>query len=92
MKPIRLPIVNVDKRNNAVMVESQNGKFPVKVECSIEDARLGDDAVVTKSAVTGEWLMIDYKVDTAVNYTIHNSMQTNRDELIVDEDGVPYGY
>lgn len=90
MKPIRLPIVNIDRRNNTVMVESRKHKFPVTPTCCIEDVRRGDDAIVIKSTVTGEWLMIDYSVSTPINYAIHNSLQTNTDDLICDEAGVPY--
>ena len=92
MKPVRLPIINVDRRNNTVMVESKTKKFPVKPTCNIEDVRRGDDAIVVKSPVNGEWLMIDYRVDTAFNYAIHNSLQTSKDELICNDEGVPYDF
>lgn len=92
MKPIRLPIVNIDRRNNTVMVESRKHKFPVTPTCCIKDVRRGDDAIVVKSSVSNEWLMIDYRVDTAFNYAVHNSLQTNYDEMILNEEGVPYDF
>ena len=36
---------------------------------------LGDDAVVTKSLVSGEWLMIDYKINTPANKEINDSYE-----------------
>lgn len=95
MQPVKLPIVNIDRTNKMAYVESQKGKFPVKMEMDqwkINDVRLGDDAIVVKSAVTGEWLMIDYSFANAFNYAVHNSMQTSYDDMIVDERGVPYDF
>ena len=92
MKPIRLPIVNVDRKNRTAIVESTNGRFPVKSTIDLTDVRCGDDAMVVKSNVSGEWLMIDYRFDNAFNYALHNSMQTNTDDLIVDKRGVPYEF
>lgn len=81
MKPIRLPIKNIDRRNKTVWVQSQKTVFPCKMQdWIVPDIRLGDDAVVIKSAVTGEWLCIDYKVCTATNYAIHNSYQEGLEE------------
>ena len=77
MKPVRLPIKNIDRENGLVWVKSKAHTFPCQITNKVarECMRLGDDAVVVKSAVTGEWLCIDYKVDTPVNYAIHNSAQ-----------------
>ena len=46
----------------------------------VDGMRYGDDAVVVKSSVSGEWLCIDYKVCTATNYAIHNSYQEGLEE------------
>ena len=95
MKPIKLPIINIDRTNRTAIVESANKKFPVKMEMpnwKIQDVRLGDDAVVVKSAVTGEWLMTDYKFNNSFNYAVHNSMQTRYEDMICDERGVPYDF
>ena len=91
MKPIKLPIVNVDHTNRTALVKSQKTTFPVHMTKDF-DCMAGDDAIVTKSAVTGEWLMIDYSFNNAFNYAVHNSMQTNIDDMITDEDGVPYEF
>ena len=95
MKPVKLPIVSIDRPNKTAIVESKKTRFPVKMEMpswKIEDVRLGDDAIVTKSDVTGEWLMIDYSFSNPFNYAVHNSMQDNYDDMILDERGVPYGF
>ena len=95
MQPIRLPIVNIDRRNKNAIVESKKGKFPVKMvmdQWKIQDVRLGDDAYVVKSSVTGEWLMVDYSFKNAFNYAVHNSMQDNYEDLICNEEGVPYDF
>lgn len=91
MKPIRLPVIRIDRKNNKVYVKSSKGEFPCKITNPIvkECILLGDDAIVVKSAVSGEWLCVDYKIDTHTNYAIHNSYQTNN-EMILDERGVPY--
>lgn len=91
MNPVKLPIVNIDRKNRTCMVESRKGKFPVQMTKNF-DCQVGDDAIVTKSPVTGEWLMIDYSFENAFNYAVHNSMQTNLDDMIVDEEGVPYEF
>ena len=92
MKPIRKPVNHIDRKNGLVWVTGKHGKFPCKVtRPSITDGvRLGDDVSIVKSAVTGEWLCVDYHIDTPVNYAIHNSYQTNYDDMILNEDGVPY--
>ena len=91
MNPVKLPIVNIDRKNRTCMVDSRKGRFPVHMTRNF-DCMVGHDAIVTKSAVTGEWLMIDYSFNNAFNYAVHNSMQTNIDDMITDEDGVPYEF
>ena len=92
MKPIRKPLQNIDRENNLVWVQGQNGKFPCKITNPVVKAcaQLGDDVSIVKSAVNGEWLCIDYHIDTPTNYAIHNSYQTNYDDMILNEEGVPY--
>ena len=97
MKPIETTIKNIDKTNKTCLVQSQNGNiFPViissKIHYLLEDIRLGDTGIVTKSPVTGEWLLIDYNFCNQFNYAVHNSLQTDMDDLIVDEEGVPYDF
>lgn len=95
MKPVRLPIVSIDRPNKTALVKSKKGTFPVKMEMEswkIEDVRLGDDAMVVKSSVSGEWLMIDYRFDNAFNYAVHNSMQDKYEDMICDEEGRPYAF
>ena len=95
MKSIKLPIVHIDRENRTALVEGKKNTFPVHMEMAdwkVQCVRLGDDAIVTKSAVTGEWLMIDYSFCNEFNYAVHNSMQTSYDDMIVDEDGVPYDF
>ena len=94
MKPITLPIKNIDRRNRTVWVQSHKTVFPCKItkDYLAMDMQRCDKAVVVKSAVSGEWLCIDYEIApiTEVDYAIHNSYQTNIDDLILNEEGVPY--
>ena len=96
MKPVKLSIVNIDKKNKTALVLPSSGRsFPVKMEMEnwkIECVKRGDDAIVTKSSVTGEWIMIDYSFSNAFNYAVHNSYQDKYEDMITDEDGVPYEF
>ena len=96
MKPISADIIQLNKNNRTALVKTNNGnKFPVKISMPnylLEDLRLGDTALITKSTVSNEWLMIDYSFCNSLNYTIHNSYQETMDDLILKEDGVPYGF
>jgi len=95
MKPVTLPIVNIDRVNRTAIVESSKTRFPVHIAIprnQLSDVKIGDDAIVVKSAVTGDWLMIDYSFSNDFNYAVHNSLQTNLDDMIVDEEGVPYEF
>ena len=91
MNPVKLPIIHLDRVNKTALVKSHNHTFPVHMTKNF-DCMVGDDAIVTKSPVTGEWLMIDYSFKNALNYAVHNSMQTNIDDMITNEDGVPYEF
>jgi len=92
MKPIRKPVRSIDREHNLVWVMGKHGKFPCRItKPSIKQGvRLGDDVSIVKSSVNGEWLCVDYHVDTPINYAIHNSYQSSYEDMIVDEKGVPY--
>lgn len=93
MKPVSLPILNIDKTNKTAIVVSKTGrKFPVKLAMEnwkINDIEIGDDAIVTKSSVTGEWLMIDSDIMSVSNIHYHNTvnLEANTGDLIYDETG-----
>ncbi len=56
-----LTIRHVDYKNGTALVQSRNRTFPVTVDKSIRYMiTVGDLAKVTKSVVTGEWIMTDY--------------------------------
>ena len=92
MKPIRLPVQRIDKQNGLVWVKGKRNTFPCTIVNKVvkECIQYGDDAIVVKSAVNGEWLCIDYKMDTPTNYAIHNSYQERYEDMITDNRGVPY--
>lgn len=96
MKPIKLTILNIDMKKRTALVLPASGKsFPVKIEMEawkLECVQSGDDAIITKSQVTGEWIMIDYSFSNAYNYAIHNNMQDKYEDMICDERGVPYDF
>lgn len=62
MKPVNLTIKHVDSTNGTALVETMNGKtFPVTLQTWLKHlVRPGYYGTVTKSMVTGEWIMIDY--------------------------------
>ena len=62
MKPINLTIKHVDSANGTALVEKKDGKtFPVTLQYWLRFlVRPGYYGTVTKSGVTGEWVMIDY--------------------------------
>ena len=96
MNPVKLAIIHLDKKNRTALVRSsKNRSFPVKMQMEdwkVECVQRGDDAIVTKSSVTGEWIMIDYSFSNAFNYAVHNSMQDDYEDMICDERGVPYEF
>ena len=98
MKPIKADIINIDKKNRTAIVRTNNGsKFPVKITINqllLEDIRLGDTAIITKSSVSHKWLMIDYSFCNPFNYAVHNSLQkdTESEDLILNEEGIPYDF
>lgn len=72
MKPIKQEIVHLDKQNRTALVKNSKGEsYPVKMDKYIADGvRYGDLAIVTKSPVSGEWIMIDYDINTLYNKEI----------------------
>ena len=98
MKPIRMFILNVDRENKTAVVQSyKTGKiFPIslcfKEAWKYKTVRRGDDGLVVKSGVSGEWLMVDYSFSNAFNYALHNQEQSKYENMICDEDGVPYDF
>jgi len=96
MKPITLPIKNIDRPNKTVWVQSHKTVFPCKIvkDYHAMDMTRSDKAVVVKSAVSGEWLCIDYQIApiTETDYIIHNSYQEGLKEpdYIYNKDGVAY--
>ena len=73
MKPIYQDIVAIDPTNMTVTVKNSHGqKYHVKVakdmECHIKgrSVLLGDYAKVTKSPVSKEWVMVGFKINTAI--------------------------
>ena len=73
MKPIFQDIVRIDRDAMTVTVRNSQGqKYIVKpskdMECHIEgrSVLLGDFAKVIKSPLSKEWIMIDFKINTAM--------------------------
>lgn len=73
MKPVWQDIVGIDKEKMTVTVMNSKGqKYVVKVskdmECHItgRSVLLGDFAKVIKSPVSKEWVMIGFRINTAM--------------------------
>ena len=89
----RLPvIINIQKKFKTGIVKTPTGKkFPVKLQdWLIDGIMLMDYVELKKSKVTGEWIVTNYFINNEVYNAIHNSYQENYNDMIVDEDGVPY--
>ena len=97
MKPVNLPIHNIDRTNKIVWVRSHKRVFPCKIvqDYIALDMRRSDKATVVKSSISGEWLCIDYEIPpiTETDYIIHNSYQEGLPEpdYIYNEEGDLYG-
>ena len=73
MKPVWQKIIWINRKTNKVTVMNKSGrKYIIDVIPElVQDIQqrviiIGDLAKVTKSAVSGEWVMIDYKIDPAM--------------------------
>ena len=77
MKPIRMAIHHIDRHAKICHVKTKNGNiFPTQMnDICTDEMRYGDDAIIVKSPVTGEWLCIDFKINTVTNQEIHKSYQ-----------------
>lgn len=65
MIPILQEIVTVDRDNNMVMVKSAKGNiYPVSINRYVKSINVGDNALVVKSNVSREWLMVDVEPKT----------------------------
>ena len=85
-------IINIQKQFKTGIVKTATGKkFPVKLQDWLVDGiMLMDYVELKKSKVTGEWIVTNYFINNEVYAAIHNSYQENYDDMITDEDGVPY--
>lgn len=72
MKPITQDIIRIDYETLDVTVQGTHGKYIVKpspeMEYHIEKKSVipGDYAKVIKSPVSGEWVMIDFVINTTL--------------------------
>ena len=65
MIPILQEIVTVDRDNDMVMVKSAKGNiYPVSINRYVKSINVGDNALVVKSNVSREWLMVDVEPKT----------------------------
>lgn len=91
MMPIQLPLIHIDRKNKTCLLKNKQGKsFPATMqEWLCDSIMLGDDAVVTKSQVSGEWIVIDYEVDTMTNQELDDFYNSLTEEDVmgtVDEE------
>ena len=87
-----MEIIHIDRQNKKCLVKHQGKSFICTLQdWLIDGVQRGDGAKIKKSTVTGEYIVVDYTVNTITNYIIHNSYQENVEDMICDEEGVPYG-
>ena len=60
MNPIPQTIVNVDPDNGTCMVKSGKGNiYPISLNRYVKSINVGDTALVVKSNISKEWLLVD---------------------------------
>ena len=65
MIPILQEIVTVDRDNGICMVKSAKGNIhPISINRYAKSINVGDNALVVKSNVSREWLMVDVEPKT----------------------------
>lgn len=85
----RFQVIHINKKDGNCLVRKGNGKaFPCTIAKWIDGMSVYDYVDIEKSNVTGEWVVTDYFINMEVAGAIHNSYNT--EDLVVDEDGVPY--
>ena len=85
-------IINIQRKLKTGIIKTSTGKkFPVTLSDWLVDSIMLQDYVeIKKSKITGEWIVTNYFINNEVYAAIHNSYQENYDDMITDEDGVPY--
>ena len=65
MEPILQEIITVDRDNGICMVKSAKGHiYPISINRYAKSINVGDNALVVKSNVSREWLMVDVEPKT----------------------------
>ena len=87
-------IIHINRRDGNCLVKKGNNKaFPCTLAHWLKDSiSIYDYVDIEKSNVTGEWVVTDYFINHEVTAAIHNSYQDSYDDMVLKEDGVPYGY
>lgn len=89
----RFQVIHINRRDGNCLVRKGTGKaFPCTIAKWIDGMSIYDYVDIEKSNVTGEWVVTDYFINHEVTAAIHNSYQDSYDDMVLKEDGVPYGY
>ncbi len=85
-------VIHIDRQRKTCLIRKGKGKsYPCVLADWLVDGIMHSDFVDVKyNTVSKEWMVVDYHINFPVYAAIHNSYQTNYDEMILDEDGVPY--
>lgn len=62
MKPVWQKVTRLNWDGTCFVQNRHGQKYRVNIPEHLEGVRTGDDALVQKSPVSGEWNMIDYKI------------------------------
>ena len=89
LEPNMPMIINIQRKYKSGIVQTATGKkFPVTLQDWLLDGiKLYDYVDLKKSSVTGEWIVVDYHVNSEVYGAIHNSYQDTLDDLCYSKDG-----
>lgn len=85
-------VININRRAKTCLIrKGDKGKsYPCTMANWLVDSIMLRDYVdVQYNAVSREWMVTDYHINMEVYGAIHNSYQTNYDDMITDERGVP---
>ena len=89
-------IIHINRKDKTCLVRKGDGEKVTgrSYSCTLADwllegVMLGDFVTVEFNPVTRKRMVTDYRINTVLYARIHNSYQTNYDDMITDERGAP---
>jgi hypothetical protein len=85
-------VIHINRRDKTCLIRKGNKgpSYPcVLTDWLVDGIMLRDYVDVKYNAVSREWTVVDYHINTEVYGSIHNTYQTDYDDMITDNKGVP---